>query len=131
MPIRISNPQNVRVNNQAKFFLHLPVHFFMRRLLAPLLLAFWLFANVPHDLLHALADHSDTVDPVSYSCPLLTPPHLHCQILQLQLDHYTSAPEFHLPAGVEFQQQLYSVIVEPVLAATLIYSSARAPPVLA
>jgi hypothetical protein len=103
----------------------------MRRIFAPILLAFWLFANIPHELLHGLADHTDTVDPASYSCAVLSPPHLHCQILQLQLDHYTTTPAFHIPAGTEFQQQLYSVTIEPVLTVTVIYSSARAPPVLA
>lgn len=103
----------------------------MRRTWAPILLAFWLFANIPHELLHDLTGHTDTVDPTSYPCPLLTPPHIHCQILQLQLDHYTTTPEFHIPAGIEIQQQLYSVIIEPVFSPVIIYSAARAPPFIA
>jgi len=110
------------------YFLSLPS---MRRILSCFILSFWLFANIPHEILHEFTNHEDTIDPSSYSCAILTLPHIHCLILQLQLDHFTSAPACTIPSGIEWQQKLYSVIIAPVITPEIIYSSARAPPVSA
>lgn len=103
----------------------------MRRILSSLILSFWIFSNVPHAILHEFANHEDTIDPSSYSCAILTLPHIHCLILQLQLDHFTSAPACTIPSGTEWQQKLYSIMITPVVTPEIIYSAARAPPISA
>lgn len=99
----------------------------VKKYISRLLLGIFLFAITPHELLHDLAGHYDTVDPI-HAVTSVSVKHIHCEILQLQLLPFSTAAVFFslTPSPV-----VHSLIASPVtikFSVSAIEIATRGPP---
>jgi hypothetical protein len=59
----------------------------IKKIYSIVLLAIFLFASIPDELIHALAGHCDTIDYQGNEI-LISPHHTHCEALQLTLPSF-------------------------------------------
>jgi hypothetical protein len=102
---------------------------FIKKTYSFILLAIFLFASTPDELIHALAGHRDTIDEQGNEI-LIGPHHTHCEALQLTLPSFnSSAHKLNLN-----EKQIFHPILFPSGAVyfdhiSLQLPSLRAPPV--
>ena len=76
----------------------------LRQITSGFLLAAFLFAIVPKEFLHHLAGHEDTRDCATDGVTAVSSEHIHCQILQLQVNPFTEGDVIILPVQPFFQE---------------------------
>jgi hypothetical protein len=63
----------------------------LRQITSGFLLVAFLFAIAPKEFLHHLAGHEDTRDCTTDGVTAISSEHIHCQILQLQVNPFTES----------------------------------------
>jgi hypothetical protein len=98
-----------------------------RKIISFFLLASFLVATTPDDLLHLFANHHDTVDSNS-TTTAVSIKHIHCEALQLSLPSFSKTESTDLSAAVFFIASFYSIILEPAAHIHYVAANGRAPP---
>ena len=76
----------------------------LRQITSGFLLAAFLFAIAPKEFLHHLAGHEDTRDCATDGVTAVSAEHIHCQILQLQVNPFTEGDVIILSSQPFFQE---------------------------
>ncbi|MBK9731498.1 MAG: hypothetical protein IPO83_09440 [Chitinophagaceae bacterium] len=69
----------------------------VRNIIADFLLLAFLFAITPKEFVHAVAGHHDTEECIPGGDLTIGKSHVHCQVLQLQVNPFQENPEAALP----------------------------------
>jgi len=101
-----------------------------RKIISFFLLAIFLVATTPDDLIHLLAGHHDTIDSNSATTSISIK-HIHCEALQLSLPAFSQSSSFHLSSVQLPVAQVYFGIETLTLPFISLSPSGRAPPALA
>jgi len=102
----------------------------IRKIISSCLLAIFLVAIIPDDLLHLLANHHDTVESNSTTTSV-SARHIHCEALQLSLPSFSEPLSFHFSSSQFFFTQVYFGAEEVTLSFFSLSHPGRAPPALA
>jgi len=101
-----------------------------RKIISFFLLAIFLVATTPDDLIHLLAGHHDTVDSNSLIAAVSVR-HIHCEALQLSLPSFSKTESTDLSVAVSFVASFYSTILQPATHVHYVVANGRAPPSVA
>jgi hypothetical protein len=100
-----------------------------RQIVSWFLLATFLFAAAPQELIHLLGDHEDTVD-VLHADQQVGQAHTHCCVLQLSLPLFIGSAEVDLPATLFELAVIHNRVLSLCLFSSPICSSDRGPPLV-
>jgi len=101
-----------------------------RKIISFFLLATFLVATTPDDLIHLLTNHHDTVDSNS-PITAVSVKHIHCEALQLSLPSFSKTESTDLTAAIFFIASSYTTILQPPARIHDVAANGRAPPCVA
>lgn len=100
-----------------------------RQIVSWFLLATFLFAAAPQELIHLLGDHEDTID-VFHADLQVSEAHTHCCALQLSLPLFIGSAEVDLRATQLELAIIQSRVLSLCIFSSAICSSDRGPPLV-
>ena len=98
-----------------------------RKIISFFLLATFIVAATPDDLIHLLTRHHDTLDSNS-PITAVSVKHIHCEALQLSLPAFSKTEGVELAAAISFVASFYSIILQPLARIHDVAANGRAPP---